>query len=214
MAPIAKKEWKTVYIDLDHKTEEFLIKEESNEELNKELLKEILSLEEIKFLRNSIKNNSLLLKKIIEISESSRNFFEANTDYEQLFEDAKNLSIEKLGFFAIFFRKQLLNKDSFKLILSNSNKSFEHWFKTYVKYRLLISLEAFFESVVTSLSEIRNILILEKDIEITKKSLIRFIEENLIQDFKNFLFEDWNYALEENKSYEEKRKKISNTIII
>lgn len=218
---ISNKKIKTTQITVGDSTSELLVKDNESSKNKRtyvsrfnNFVEEVLSLDELKFLKDDIKNNSNLLTKIVEISSSSRKFFESNTVYEQIFEDAKNLTLEKVGFFAVNFRNQLTNKTSFRQILKSGENNFEYWFHNFIEYTLLVRLADYYNQTIASLSDIRGYNVLLTDIEVQRKSTIRFIKENLLDNFKEFLYYEWKKALIKNVEYDRKRNLAEKTILI
>lgn len=172
-----------------------------------------LSLEELNLLKDEISNKSDLLTQIIEISTASRKYFKAADSYSQLFEDAKNLTLEKVAFFAVNFRNQLSNSASFQMILRQSQNNFEGWFKNFIEYTLLIRLTDYYNQVLTSLANLRDYKVFLPDREINRKATIKFIEQNLLASFKEFLSNEWKEALVKNVAYNKKRDLVEKTTL-
>lgn len=170
-----------------------------------------LSISEIRYLRDKFVNKELFTK-VIENAENSIFVKGILTIVEEIFQNGKALTIKQVAFFALYYRNQLASKDSFHRILKNTEGLFENWFNIYVRYNLLIQLELFYVESIGNLIELHKADIYEEDIELEKKSTIRFIERTFLKDFKSFLFNDWEKALLVNPEFSEimntKRKTI------
>lgn len=175
-----------------------------------------LTIEEIRDLRDKFKNKKLF-SKIIQNAEGSIFLTDILTKEEQIFKDARLLTIKQIAFFAVYYKNQLQQKDSFYRIVKNTNDSlFENWFNIHVRYNFLIKLAQFYTETINgllALEDNKDTTIYESDIEIEKKETIKWIEKTFLQDFKLFLFVDWEKALEKNSEFIEKITKKKETII-
>lgn len=175
-----------------------------------------LTIEEIRELRDQFKNRKLF-SKIILNAEGSIFLNDTLTKNEQIFNDARLLTIKQVAFFAVYYRNQLGQKDSFHRIVKNTDKSlFSNWFNVHVKYNFLIKLGEFYNETINGLCELKdneNIVLYESDIESERKSTIRWIEKTFLIDFRSFLLADWEEALEKNSEFVEKITKKNETII-
>ncbi|MDK2819697.1 MAG: hypothetical protein KFW07_02560 [Mycoplasmataceae bacterium] len=170
-----------------------------------------LSISEIRYLRDKFVNKELFTK-VLENAENSIFLKGILTIVEEIFQNGKALTIKQVAFFALYYRNQLGSKDSFNRIIKNTEGLFENWFNIYVRYNLLIQLELFYTEAITNLIDLHKADIYQEDIELEKKSTIRFIEKTFLKDFKSFLFNDWEKALSINPEFSEiintKRKTI------
>lgn len=174
-----------------------------------------LTIEEIRSLRDQFKNKKLF-SKIITNAEGSIFLNDILTKEEQIFKDARLLSIKQVAYFAVYYKNQLQQKDSFYRIVKNTDNSlFENWFNIHVKYNLLIKLEQFYLDTIHGLMDLdkNQTTIYETDIEKEQKDTIRWIERTFLNDFKTFLFIEWEKALATNSEFAEKITKKKETII-
>ncbi|MGL5204988.1 MAG: hypothetical protein ACRC9F_00435 [Metamycoplasmataceae bacterium] len=175
-----------------------------------------LTIDEIRTLRDQFKNKKLF-SKIIANAEGSIFLTDTLTKEEQIFLDAKLLTVKQVAFFAVYYRNQLNKKSSFLRIVKNTEDSlFDNWFNIHVKYNFLIKLGDFYNKTIFSLADLKNnqsANIYESDIESERKITIKWIEKTFLKDFKAFLLADWKRALEKNEEFAEKVTKKNETII-
>ncbi|MGL5522299.1 MAG: hypothetical protein ACRDAW_03455 [Metamycoplasmataceae bacterium] len=199
---IIGKKYDTVLVDFPKSKTKFIVKKDSiGDVVYNDYLNEILSLDDLRKIRDTIKSNSKLFKLIVQMSEESVNFCKENsTDYEKTFLDADKLTIEKVGKIAVILKNKILKFETLKLYLeTNFERSFEKWYKMYVEFILWNELETFYKETIISISNIRKVTIKESDIEQETKKTLNFIKLNLMDPLKVFLKEDWDLAL---KSYD------------
>ncbi|MGL5205600.1 MAG: hypothetical protein ACRC7B_01650 [Metamycoplasmataceae bacterium] len=175
-----------------------------------------LTIDEIRTLRDQFKNKKLF-SKIIDNAEGSIFLTDTLTKEEQIFLDARLLTIKQVAFFAVYYKNQLNEKSSFLRIVKNTEDSlFDNWFNIHVKYNFLIKLGKFYNATITTLSELKDnksAHIYESDIESERKETIKWIEKTFLKDFRAFLLADWKIALEKNEEFSEKVSKKNETII-
>ncbi|MGL5358035.1 MAG: hypothetical protein ACRDA7_01495 [Metamycoplasmataceae bacterium] len=201
MSVIGKK-YDTVLVDFPKTKTKFIVKKDAiGDVVYNDYLNEILSLDDLKKIRDTIKSNSKLFKLIVQSSEESAKFCRNNsTDYEKTFLDANKLTIEKVGKIAVILKNKILKFETLKLYLeTNFERSFEKWYKMYVEFILWSELETFYRETILSISNFRKVTIKESDIEQQTKKTLNFIKLNLMDPLKVFLEEDWDLAL---KSYD------------
>ncbi|MGL5617507.1 MAG: hypothetical protein ACRCWU_00405 [Metamycoplasmataceae bacterium] len=175
-----------------------------------------LTIDEIRTLRDQFKNKKLF-SKIIENAEGSIFLTDTLTKEEQIFLDAKLLTVKQVAFLAVYYKNQLNKKSSFIKIVKNTEDSlFDNWFNVHIKYHFLIKLGDFYNETISSLSELKDnqsANLYESDIESEKKATIKWIEKTFLKDFRAFLLTDWKKALEKNDAFAEKVSKKNETII-
>ncbi len=164
--------------------------------------KSMLKIGEIRYLRDSFENKKLFTK-IIKNAEGSIFLDGTLTIQEKIFNDARDLTIKQVAYFAVYYKNQLGQSDSFSRIVKNTNALFENWFHTYVKYNFLVKLDNFYITTISALTTLgdKDATIYETDIELGRKEVIRFIERNFLKDFKSFLFSDWEKSLKKNEDF-------------
>ncbi|MGL4252115.1 MAG: hypothetical protein ACRDCJ_02715 [Metamycoplasmataceae bacterium] len=175
-----------------------------------------LTIDEIRMLRDQFKNKKLF-SKIIDNAEGSIFLTDTLTKEEQIFLDAKLLTVKQVAFFAVYYKNQLNEESSFIRIVKNTEESlFDNWFNIHVKYNFLIKLGKFYNDTITSLAELKDnqsANIYESDIESERKATLKWIEKTFLKDFRTFLLADWKIALEKNEKFAEKVAKKNETII-
>ncbi|MGL6125097.1 MAG: hypothetical protein ACRC1F_01245 [Metamycoplasmataceae bacterium] len=175
-----------------------------------------LTIDEIRGLRDQFTNKKLF-SKIILNAEGSIFLNGTLTGEEQIFKDAKLLTVKQVAFFAVYYKNQLGQKDSFHRIVKNTDKSlFNNWFNVHVRYNFLIKLGEFYNETINGLLDLKenkDIILYESDIEKERKDTIKWIEKTFLKDFKAFLLLDWEIALQKNGEFVEKTTKKKETII-
>ncbi len=176
--------------------------------------KSMLTIGEIRDLRDKFENKKLFTK-IIKNAEGSIFLDGTLTIQEQIFKDARDLTIKQIAYFAVYYRNQLKQSDSFSRIVKNTDGLFENWFNIHVKYNFLIKLKNFYIETISSLTTLgdRDASIYETDIELGKKQVIGFIEKTFLHDFKLFLFYDWENTFTKNEEFIEVSQKKKQTIL-
>ncbi len=173
-----------------------------------------LSIAEIRSLRDKFINKKLF-SKIIDNAEGSIFLNNILTIEEQIFNDSKALTVKQVAYFAIYYKKQLGDKDSFHRITKNTDSKFENWFNIHVKYNFLIKLERFYAETINTLINLnhKTTTVYETDIEFEQKQTIRYIERTFLPYFKSFLLYDWEQAILKNEDFVLAIEKKKETII-
>jgi hypothetical protein len=83
-----------------------------------------LTIAEIRSLRDKFVNKKLF-QKIIDNAEGSIFLNNILTIEEQIFNDSKALTIKQVAYFAIYYKKQLGQKDSFNRVIKNTEGGFD-----------------------------------------------------------------------------------------
>ena len=173
-----------------------------------------LTIAEIRSLRDKFVNKKLF-SKIIDNAEGSIFLNDILTIEEQIFNDSKALTVKQVAYFAIYYKKQLGQKDSFHRIIRNTDGEFDNWFNIHVKYNFLIKLERFYAETINTLINLnyKTTTIYETDIEFEQKQTIRYIERTFLPYFKSFLLYDWEQAVLKNEDFKATTEKKKETII-
>ncbi len=173
-----------------------------------------LTIAEIRSLRDKFVNKKLF-QKIIDNAEGSIFLNNILTIEEQIFNDSKALTIKQVAYFAIYYKKQLGQKDSFNRVIKNTEGGFDSWFRIHVKYNFLIKLERFYAETINTLINLnyKTTTVYETDIEFEQKQTIRYIERTFLPYFESFLQYDWDQAVVKNDEFMATTEKKKKTII-